>query len=172
MEPKETEGVRRCVLSPTPFMLLNECSRLFGQRMRKYADDQGVPYGYRELLMHLAILKAHGKSGISQYELARMTRLSPPTVSSTLQKMERDGYITREPDESDARQMRVRLTGKGESIENSNHEKAHEIELAAYSGLTDTEKCELTQILKKIRDNLACGNDMSPTERSERQDNN
>ena len=172
MEQKETEVVGYCALSLTPFMLLNECSRLFGQRMRKYADDRGVPYGYRELLLHLAILKAHGKNGISQYELAKMTRLSPPTVSSTLQKMERDGYITRELDESDARQMRVRLTDKGESIENSNHEKAHEIEHIAYSGLTDTEKCELTEILKKMRDNLACGNDMSPTERSERQDNN
>ncbi len=139
---------------PTPMMLINDCSRQFRHRMRKFADDAGVPDGYRALLMHLAYAKARGEDTITQYELAKHTHLTPPTVSVTLQKMERDGYITRVPDETDMRQMRVALTDKGLAVDRANHQKAVEIEGIATAGLSESDLAELTRLLSVLNKNL------------------
>lgn len=146
--------------SQTPMMLINDCSRMFRHQMRKFADDAGVPCGYRELLMHLAFCKSRGQDAPSQYELARHTHLSPPTVSVTLQKMERDGYIVRMPDESDMRQMRVSLTEKGLAVDRANRQKAAEIEEMAANGLSPDEVEELTRLLRILCKNL--GDTLAP----------
>ena len=143
--------------SQTPMMLINDCSRMFRHKMRRFADDAGVPCGYRELLMCLAFAKSVGKDWLTQYELARHTHLTPPTVSVTLQKMERDGYIVREPDESDMRQMRVTLTEKGLAVDQANRRKAAEIEEQAAQGLTEEEVGELLRLLNVFCQNLGEG---------------
>lgn len=146
----------------TPLMLINDASRLFRHRMRKFADDAGVPDGYRALLMHLAFAKCRGEDTITQYELAKHTHLSPPTVSVTLQKMERDGYITRVPDESDMRQMRVALTDKGLDVDLANQQKAREIEAQAAEGMSENDLAELTRLLAILCKNLAGGESPKP----------
>lgn len=142
---------------PTSMMLINDCSRLFGHRMRKFGDESGVPCGYRTLLMQLAFARQRGEEGITQFELARHTHLTPPTVSVTLQKMERDGYITRVPDETDMRQMRVTLTEKGIAVDRANMQKAQETEELAFEGITPEEKAELSRLLMRVRSNLSLG---------------
>lgn len=138
-------------------MLINDCSRMFGHRMRKFGDESGVPAGYRSLLMQLAFAMQRGEESITQYELAKHTHLTPPTVSVTLQKMERDGYITRVPDESDMRQMRVTLTEKGIAVDRANMKKAQEIEALAFEGISPEETQELSRLLLNIRTNLSRG---------------
>lgn len=141
----------------TPMMLMNDCARLFRHQMRKFADDAGVPDGYRTLLMHLAFAKKRGEDSIIQYELAKHTHLTPPTVSVTLQKMERDGYITRVSDETDMRQMRVSLTDKGLAVDLANHRKAQELEALATAGMSENDLAELTRLLGILYDNLCQG---------------
>ncbi|MGM9637825.1 MAG: MarR family winged helix-turn-helix transcriptional regulator, partial [Eubacteriales bacterium] len=142
---------------PTAMMLINDCSRMFGHRMRKFGDESGVPGGYRSLLMQLAFARQRGEEGITQYELAKHTHLSPPTVSVTLQKMEREGYITRVPDETDMRQMRVTLTEKGIAVDRANRQKAQEIEALAFEDISPEERQELSRLLLHIRNNLSRG---------------
>ena len=68
---------------PTPMMLINEISKLFGQRMRRASEQAGIPDGYRWILFHLG----HRKSA-TQLELSKLTHTTPPTVSITLRNME------------------------------------------------------------------------------------
>lgn len=157
----------------TPMMLINDCSRLFGRQIRKHSDELGFPNGYRELLMRLAFLKRQNSEGVAQNELAKMTHLSPPTVSATLEKLERDGLISRESDESDARRMRVKLTEKGYALDVENQEYAGELERRALTALDESEKAELRRLLIKIIDALTDeGMERSQTERSERKEIN
>lgn len=142
---------------PSPMMLINDCSRMFSHRMRKFGDESGVPCGYRSLLMQLAFARVRGEESLTQYELAKHTHLTPPTVSVTLQKMERDGYITRVPDETDMRQMRVALTEKGIAVDRANMLKAQEIEYLAFEGISPEESQKLTRLLLQVRDNLSRG---------------
>lgn len=158
---------------PTPMMLINDISRLFGRHMRKHSDEQGFPNGYREILMKLAFVRRQGIEGIAQNELARITHLSPPTVSATLEKMERDGYITREASTSDARRMMVKLTDRGYALDVENQEYAGLLEKRAFAELDAAELCELERMLLKIRDALTDeGGEHRVTEWSERKETN
>ncbi len=134
---------------PTPMMQINYISKLFRDQMRRNADESGIPSGYRSLLMHLS-----HHDGITQYELARHTHLTPPTVSVTLQKMEHDGYIVRKPDQNDLRQMHVCLTEQGIELERCNRARAEELEAIALKELTEEESSILLNLLNKIADQL------------------
>ena len=57
----------------------------------------------------------HQRDSMSQKELAAQLNITAPSITSMIQKMERDKYITREPDRHDQRVMRLALTQKGRS---------------------------------------------------------
>ncbi|MDR1796968.1 MAG: MarR family transcriptional regulator [Clostridiales Family XIII bacterium] len=90
----------------------------------------------------LAILKL--KPEISQRELTYLLGMSRQSIAELLAKLERSGYITREPSEEDRRVVTVRLTEAGKSAADGAEEEAPETEkilgclnddeLAAFSG--------------------------------------
>lgn len=49
-------------------------------------------------------------------ELADAEQVRPPTISRLLQRLERDGLVTREPDLVDGRVVRVRATPAGQRV--------------------------------------------------------
>ena len=134
---------------PTPMMQIIHLSKLFRDQLRKASEDAGIPCGYRSILMELS----HCETA-TQYELAKRTHLTAPTVSVTLQKMEHDGYITRTPDEHDLRQMKVSLTEKGKAAEADNRARANALEQMLLSGLSEEEKQQLTALLTSMEDTL------------------
>ena len=148
-------------LDKTHMMLINDISRMFGAQMRKAADELNIPSGYRHVLIYLA-----HRDGVSQYELAKCSHLTAPTVSVILQKMEKDGYIERRPDENDQRQMRVFLTSMGKELERQTKVKADETELLAMSCLSPEEKEIFKEYLLRIYGNmqelLPSANDFPP----------
>ena len=76
--------------------------------LRVMAAEQGGRPGRAGVLR---VLTKH--EGISQRELADLLHLSPPTVTTMLQKMEQDALIERWTDETDQRLTRIRLTQAG-----------------------------------------------------------
>lgn len=135
--------------SPTPMMRVLHLSKLFRDKLRRASEEAGIPGGYRSILMELSHF-----DHMTQYELAKRTHLTPPTVSVTLQKMEHDGYITRTPDEHDLRQMLVALTDKGREAELGNRARANALEQTILAGFTDEERHMLTSLLSRMEDNL------------------
>ena len=61
----------------------------------------------------LVVLHQHGEAGISPSVLAEKVGVTRATISSTLQRMERDGLVSVKPAESDGRGKVVHLTGQG-----------------------------------------------------------
>lgn len=135
--------------APTPMMQIIHMSKLFRNQLRRASEEAGVPGGYRSILMELS-----HSDHMTQYELAKHTHLTPPTVSVTLQKMEHDGYITRTPDENDLRQMRVSLTDKGKEAEHANRARANALETTVLSEFSDEERKLLTSLLSRMEENL------------------
>ena len=138
-----------CSFHPTPMMQIIHLSKLFRDQLRRASEEAGVPCGYRMILMELSHLES-----ATQYELARRTHLTAPTVSVTLQKMEHDGYITRTPDEKDLRQMRVALTEKGKAAEADNRARANLLEQTLLGDLSPEERQQLTALLTSMEDSL------------------
>jgi DNA-binding MarR family transcriptional regulator len=62
------------------------------------------------LLFHIDSADA---PGLSQTEIARFSNMGGPALVRHLDRMERDGYVTRTRDASDRRIMRVTLTDQG-----------------------------------------------------------
>ena len=53
------------------------------------------------------------KEGLSQKELAEILRIKPPTVTVSVQRLEKAGFLYKKPDEKDQRIARIYLTEKG-----------------------------------------------------------
>ncbi len=133
-------------------MQISDASKLFHDRMRRLSEQDGLPSSYRMLIFHLA----HMKTGVTQLELVKATHLKAPTVSITLQKMERDGIITRKSNEMDLRQTFVYLTEKGKAIDEKIKVMHSEGTKAALHGLSDSEIETLSVLLNRVIDNLLC----------------
>lgn len=132
-----------------PFMAINDLSRIFHHRLRALADGAGLNESYRHLLFHLS-----REDGVTQLELARSTNLKPPTISVTLQKMEREGYIERTPDENDMRAMRVYLTEKGRSFDVESRKVVTALDAQAVQGMSEEEIRTLMELLDRMYFNI------------------
>ena len=62
----------------------------------------------------LATLWQHGE--LKQADIGRVTMQDPPTVSRMLVRMERNGWLRRRSDPTDARNTLVQLTAEGEKL--------------------------------------------------------
>ena len=134
----------------SPMMLISEIARLMGDKIREKGDDNPIQQkSGRLLLMELA-----KKDGRTQLDLVNATHLKAPTISVALQKMEKDGYVTRRPDEYDLRATRVFLTEKGRELDNKIRKRVTEEETLAMVNLTEAECETLMKLLGKIKQNL------------------
>ena len=132
-----------------PFMAINDLSKIFHNRIRKLAEDEGMNESYRHLLFYLA-----HKDGVTQLELAKRTNLKPPTISVTLRKMEQEGYVRRQQDEIDQRAVRVYLTDKGKEFNRSSKKLINSLDKQIVEGISNLEIKQLMDLLDRMFYNL------------------
>ena len=137
----------------TPMMLINEVHRLMWDRLRQ----KGMEHPVSQKSGQLILIELAKHDGRTQLELANAVHLKPPTISVSLQKLERDGYVTRQPDEYDLRATRVFLTDKGRELDNRLKTFISTEETLSTSCLTDEERETLVNLLLKVRQNLIEG---------------
>ncbi len=141
---------RRLDANYNAMMRIHDAAKLYGDRMRRFSEQDGLPSGYRMLIFHLARMAP----GVTQLDLVRVTHLKAPTVSVTLQKMERDGLVTRRSNDTDLRETLVYLTDKGKAIDDKIKIMHKEGDAIALGGLSDKEIETLSELLNKVIDNL------------------
>lgn len=92
--------------------------------------------------------------GITQSELGRMLQIAPATVTTMLQRLERDGMIERWTDADDQRVTRIRLTESGKDRAAA-MAQAHASYLDRVIGpLPDSDREELARLLNALADNV------------------
>lgn len=99
----------------------------------------------------LSLLKAHPE--ISQKDLASMLDIRSQSLGELLMKLERNGYITRDPSDADRRSMRVRLTPEGAEAANR-LEKSISGSAKLFDCLNSEEKAKLISHLDRLIDAL------------------
>ena len=134
----------------SPMMLINEVCRLMGDKIRTKSDTNPIVQRSGRLLM----IELSKKDGRTQLDLATATHLKAPTISVALQKLERDGFVMRRPDDYDLRATRVFLTDKGRMLDADIRKRISAEEDLVISALTDDEKDTLVRILCKIKSNI------------------
>lgn len=80
------------------------------RRLRRLNDD-GITPTQRSILNTLERV-----GPLTHGELATSERVRPPTITATVDRLEEDGLVVRERDESDRRVTRVRITPAGHAL--------------------------------------------------------
>jgi DNA-binding MarR family transcriptional regulator len=97
------------------------------------------------------------REGMPQSEIARGLHLSAASVTSLLQRMERDGWVVRQTDAADQRVSRVYLTPKARDLHREAHASFHEFERELTAALSEAERAQLRALLQKVHARLAAG---------------
>nr|WP_281350080.1 MarR family transcriptional regulator [Alkalibaculum sporogenes] len=98
-------------------------------------------------IMILFRIKEHGEhNGVRISEISHRMRVTSPTVTQLVNKLEEDGLVKRTLDPNDRRSIRVTLTPKGEDV----IEKSQNTFFERYSSLVDALGTEKSILLADL----------------------
>ncbi|MDD3192423.1 MAG: MarR family transcriptional regulator [Oscillospiraceae bacterium] len=112
--------------------------------------------------IHLSIKEMHlieavGKGeelGRTVGEVATAMNITRPTATVAINKLEKRGYLEKQPDEEDGRTVRVTLTRSGKRIDHFHRLYHYNMVSKIVENLTDTEKDSLLKGILKLNEYL------------------
>lgn len=91
---------------------------------------------------------------IFQKDIEKRFSIGRSTVTSTIQLLEKKGYVCRDGVESDARLKKVVLTEQGMELHESMRKIGRELDERTLKGISDEELSVFFQVIEKIEKNL------------------
>jgi DNA-binding MarR family transcriptional regulator len=141
------DDAREFVIEESLGYLVNRLARSMAGQLAEELRPTGVGIGPWAILLIL-----WARDGVSQAGLSRSVAIEPPTMVRTIDRMVRDGQVTREPDPRDARVSLIFLTAKGRALRDDLVPKAVAVNAANLGRLTSREAGELRRLLGKLLD--------------------
>ena len=138
-------GPRTFVIEESLGYLINRTARAFANRLAAELRPFDVGIGQWAVLLHL-----WGSDGMTQAQLSRRVAIEQPTMVRTIDRMERDGLVTRSPDPGDRRASRITLTERGWNLRDALVPLAAGVNRTATEALTDDEVETLRRLLAKL----------------------
>jgi len=123
------------------------CARLHRALVAERLQALGLASGEDLILAEL-----WREDGLTQTELARRLRLRRPTVTVVLNRMERHGLVTRAPDLSDRRVVRISHTQRSAELLPELNALWRNAEHELLSCLSDAELAQLRSLLARVVD--------------------
>lgn len=123
-------------------------SRLMQRMYRVYFDQWGITYS-----QYLVLLLLWEKDRQTVSELSDLLDLDSGTLSPLLRRMEDNGFVTREHEQSDYRKVVVCLTARGRRLKTK--AKKMNDELNDMLGFDDADLAAVTRVLGKINPSAA-----------------
>jgi len=143
---------------PISFQHLDLLGRQVHQAHRAAVGAELARRGLSEVNpMILAILKHMEQTqpqSFSQRDMADVLHISPAAVTNSLKAMEKNGYISREPEENDARRNRVELTDKGRAAVDGCEEALLTVSERMLAGFSPEERTLLADFRSRMLTNL------------------
>ena len=102
----------------------------------------------------LLLLQLWDRDRCSQTDLVERLGLDPSTVTKMLQRLERGGWLRREPSTEDGRVMVVTLTPAGRDLQDAVTSLWNELEGETVKSLSADEQAELLRLLRKVETGL------------------
>jgi MarR family transcriptional regulator for hemolysin len=135
------------------FSAAHEMSRLMNVELSAH----GITVRQWEVLAHLSL-----RGDQSQSELAEGMNIEAPTLVGVLDRMERDGWITRVADATDRRRKLIRASERVRPAWNKMVECALRVRRRAMRGISEEERLVLRDLLARVRSNLETPEDAEP----------
>ena len=125
--------------------LVNRVARSIAHQLAEEIRPAGVAIGQWAVLMFL-----WARDGMSQADLSRLVAIEPPTMVRTIDRMVRDGLVTRIADPGDGRVSRIHLTDHGRSLRDELVPKAVAVNARTLERLSTGEGRTLQRLLVKL----------------------
>jgi len=136
---------RTFVIEDSLGYLVNRAARLMAHELAERIRPAGVAIGQWAVLVVL-----WARDGMSQAELSRVVAIEPPTMVRTIDRMVRDGLVTRTLDPEDGRLSRIYLTEHGRSLRDELVPLAVSVNDEVLKRLTASEARTLRRLLTKL----------------------
>jgi MarR family transcriptional regulator for hemolysin len=120
-------------------------------------EPHGITYRQSMVLGWLAL-----EGELSQAELAAKMMVEPPTLVGILDRMERDGWISRHSCPSDRRKKLIRVSAAAEPVWEKIVTCAMRVRTQAAAGLSERQLATLKKLLRRVQHNLSV-RDTSPS---------
>jgi DNA-binding MarR family transcriptional regulator len=95
-----------------------------------------------------------GEDGLTHSALAGQLNKSPSTITKTVKRMEKAGFVQRKADPRDERLSRVYLTAAGRDVQASVERVWLEFEAQAFAGFAEDEMAVLRSLLSRVCHNI------------------
>ena len=125
--------------------LVNRAARSLAHQLAEELRPTGVAIGQWRVLLSL-----WSRDGMSQAELSREIAIEPPTMVRTIDRMARDGLVSRALDPDDGRLSRIYLTERGRSLRDELVPLAVAVNEEILKRLTANEARTLRRLLTKL----------------------
>jgi DNA-binding MarR family transcriptional regulator len=113
---------------------------------------------FNELGLHVGqewvLFRLWEEEGLTQSQLVNSLHVEPPTITKTLDRLEKAGLVERRQDPDDARVSRVHLTSTGRALELKVRQAWADLEALTTANLSDVELALLRRLLDQIHQNL------------------
>lgn len=129
--------------------LLAQVCRLHHARAHTLLEALGLYHGQPPILFAL-----WEQEGQTHGELAARLHVTPATVTKMLQRMEKAGFVVRQPDAADQRVSRVYLADAGRAIRAGVEQVWRTLEDETFAGFDLEERTLLRRFLQQMRSNL------------------
>lgn len=111
--------------------------------------EKGLYFGQPPILKYLSENK-----NATQKEIADFLHISPPSVATSLKRMEESGLVVRVENKKDARRNSVKLTKKGKELVEYADNLFLRMDDVTYKGFTEEEMDMLISFLERMNNNL------------------
>jgi DNA-binding MarR family transcriptional regulator len=130
------------------FILAN-VGHLHRTRAQQLFEGLGLYQGQPPVLRAL-----WAQEGLTHTELAARLKVTPATITRMLQRMQKAGFLTRQPDEQDQRVSRVFLTETGRAVKGELEKVFKQLEEESFAGFSAQERELMRGLLLRVRTNL------------------
>ena len=120
------------------------CGRVWNKILRE--NDMADLEGARGRI----IFVLWGRDGVPIKTLCEKTSLDKSTLTGIIDRLERDGYITKKPSETDKRSTLISLTGKEQEFAQKVQKVSNQMNKIFYKGFTNEEILQFDSMLERI----------------------
>ncbi|PCE66631.1 MarR family winged helix-turn-helix transcriptional regulator [Sediminicola luteus] len=122
---------------------------------KKYSQREFDALGLGITVDQWVLLKVIAQySGLNQRELAQRSQRDPASIKRTLDLLEGKGFIIRQIDAKNKRIHHIVLTQKGKAFEKEHQDMIQRHRRKSIAGFSIAEITQLSQYLKRIRNNM------------------
>jgi len=124
------------------------------KKMDMELERLGLTAAQAQVLFYIMLISRRAESEITARDLEQRFRVSNPTMSGIIKRLEKKGFIERSPGALDRRKQQIRIKGEIDFMRRIAEERMEEEKERAFRNFTEEETDRLSELLTKLLYNI------------------